>query len=75
MFMEPDMVQARRQLVQAAAVLTCRFSGTPSRAARNVMFHAEELMRALDDLHAGRESEDREPPTDDELGDLLDGMT
>lgn len=75
MFTEPDMVQARRQLVQAAAVLTFRLSMMPNQAARNVLFHAEELMRSLDDLYAGRVPEDREPPSDDELRDLLDGLT
>lgn len=75
MFTDQDVAAARRRIVQAVSVLTFKAATTPSLSARNVMFHAEQLLAALDDLHSGREPEQRgEPPSDDDLRQLLDGL-
>lgn len=75
MFTDQDVAEARRQMVLAVSVLTFKAATTPSLTARNVMFHAEELLAALDDFQAGREPEQRgEPPSDDDLRQLLDGL-
>lgn len=44
-----QIAEARKRLIQAMAVLTFDAVTKPNLAARNVMFHAEELMKALDD--------------------------
>lgn len=63
MFTEHDVSEARRRMIQAVSVLTFEAATTPSLTARNVMFHAEELLKALDDLHAGRDPEERDDLT------------
>ena len=55
---DQEMREARRMLIQSVSVLTHRAQFTPNRAARNVMFHAEELMKSLDAFWAGREPDD-----------------
>lgn len=52
-FTEEQMAEARRQMVKAMFVLTTEPQFTPSLAAKNVMFHAEEFMKALDAFYAG----------------------
>ncbi len=57
-FTEGEMAEARRMLLKSIAVLTFDAVDTHSLSARNIMFHAEELMKALDAFYAGREPAD-----------------
>jgi hypothetical protein len=43
-----ELEQARRQLVQALSVITFPAMDVATLEARNVTYHAEELLRALD---------------------------
>lgn len=57
-FTKEQMAEARRQMIKATAVLTYKAHHTQGLTARNVLFHAEELMKSLDALHAGRTSQE-----------------
>lgn len=57
-FTEEEMAEARGMMMKAIITLTAQPLFTPNRAARNVIYHAEELMKALDAFYAGREPAD-----------------
>jgi hypothetical protein len=58
-----DLAAARRDLVRAVAVLTFDAITENTLAARNVMYHSEEMMRWLDAFLSGQDHVDpREPP-------------
>lgn len=57
-FSDEQMAEARRRMIQAVAVLTAEPMRTPSLAARNVIFHAEQMMKCLDAFWAGRDPDD-----------------
>lgn len=51
--METEHTEARRMLVLAVAELLWPAMNHPSLAARNMTYHAEELMAALDAFYSG----------------------
>jgi hypothetical protein len=57
-FTEEQMAEARGMMIKAITVLTFDAMFHPSLAARNVIFRAEELMKALDAFHSGRDDLD-----------------
>ena len=57
-FTDEQMDEARGMLIKAVITLTAQPLSTPNLAARNVIFHTEELMKALDAFYAGREPAD-----------------
>jgi hypothetical protein len=50
-----DHGKARVQLVQALAILAFPAAGEPTLKARNLAYHAEELLKALDAYYNGQE--------------------
>jgi len=59
---EDDFRQARGDLIKAVSVLTAPAMLENTLAARNVTYHAEELMRCLDDFYADREPDEARGP-------------
>lgn len=53
-----EIEQARRQLVQALSVITFPAMDVATLEARNVTYHAEELLRALDEFYRARSETD-----------------
>ena len=51
-----QMADARRQLVQAMAVLGMAAARHPSLEARNLIYHSEKLAEALDAFYGGQRS-------------------
>ena len=49
-----EITEARRQLVQALSVVAFPAVDVTTLEARNVMFHAEELLKALDAFYRDR---------------------
>lgn len=57
MFTNEEITEARRRMIQAVYVLTAEASVTASLPARNVIYHADELMKSLDAFWSGRDPE------------------
>ena len=57
-FSDEQMAEARRKLIESVFVLTAEPLTTPNRAARNVIYHCEELMKALDAFWSGRDPDE-----------------
>ena len=51
--------KARRELVQSVACLTAPAMGQGTLAARNLTYHAEEMMRWMDAFYSGRDPDDQ----------------
>ena len=64
MFTEQEHAEARRNLVVALAILASPAAMTPSLASRNIMFHAEEMLRWMDAFYSGKDPDNERDGTE-----------
>jgi hypothetical protein len=50
-----DIQEVRRAIVWNCALLTSHVHGQNTLTARNIVYHVEELLKAMDDFYAGRD--------------------
>lgn len=50
-----DIQEVRRAMVWACSALASHVQGQDTLTARNIVYHAEELLKAMDDFYAGRD--------------------
>jgi hypothetical protein len=58
---DEQVMQLRRQVVVALAELSCVADGVNTRAARNLHFHIEELLKAMDAVMSGTDPDGTDP--------------